>query len=155
MSLPVEYERQIAKKRIPGILRSIAAAENRAALLPEAKARAERDRAERLRRLVAELLALMGPDEPTASREGSRQKAAADRAPARSESTVALDAQTGVEAKAVEGEAAEVTANQAPSLAPTARQIGRARVGFDQRAARGATEAVVRPGLPSIPQATG
>ena len=154
MSLPVEYERQIAKKRIPGLLRSIAAAENQAALLPEAKARAERDRAERLRSLVAELLALMGPDEPTAAREGSRQKAAAERAPVRSGSTVAVDAQTGVEAKAVEGEAAEVTASQAPAPAPT-RRVGRPRGGFDQRTARSTTEGLIRPGLPSPPQGTG
>ena len=54
--LPRDYERQIAKKRLPGLLSAIAAAENRAATLPEEKGRAEAVRARSLRAVVAQLL---------------------------------------------------------------------------------------------------
>ena len=62
--LPREYERQIAKKRLPGLLGAIATAENRAATLPEEKGRAEAVRARSLRAVVAQLLADLGEEEP-------------------------------------------------------------------------------------------
>ena len=62
--LPRDYERQIAKKRLPGLLGAIATAENRAVTLPEEKGRAEAVRARSLRAVVAQLLADLGEDEP-------------------------------------------------------------------------------------------
>ena len=55
--LPREYERQIAKKRLPGLLGAIASAENRAATLSEEKGRSEAVRSRNLRAVVAQLLA--------------------------------------------------------------------------------------------------
>lgn len=61
--LPSEYERQIAKKRIPCLLSAIATAENRAELWSEDKAKQEGQRAQRLRSLVAQLLAMTATPE--------------------------------------------------------------------------------------------
>lgn len=65
--LPSEYERQIARKRIPGLLSAIATAENRAELWGEDKAKQEDQRAQRLRAVVARLLVMTAGTEEMGS----------------------------------------------------------------------------------------
>ena len=75
--LPREYEQQIAKKRIPGLVSAIAAAENRAATLSEEKGRAEAARARNLRALMAQLLADLGEEEPRSIPMAARRRSTA------------------------------------------------------------------------------
>ena len=81
--LPRDYERQIAKKRLPGLLSAIAAAENRAATLPEEKGHAEAGRARSLRAVVAQLLTDLGEEGPPSPPPApSRRRASAGTAQA-------------------------------------------------------------------------
>lgn len=80
--LPRKYEQHIARKRIPGLLNAIASAENRAVTLPEEKGRAEGHRAQRLRALVAQLLAHQeGEVQPSAPTSAQRRRPATSAEP--------------------------------------------------------------------------